>query len=220
MEGSTTKLGGGGHGAPTKFLVNTYLMVDDPSTNEIISWGQNNKSFIIKNPNDISRLLRQYFKHSNFYSFVRQLNIYGFRKIKHDQSEYANKYFLKDQHHLLGNIRRKKTVHSRSHGESKRLSFEAEIEKLSNEKASVESNISSFKQEISARKLHVGNLERRLKGIENRQMNLKNAFEMVMQNSKFVGKVYKKIDSLQFSNKRPFNAENSFVDDEMDYWKS
>lgn len=27
MEGSTTELGGGGNGAPTKFLVNTYHMV-------------------------------------------------------------------------------------------------------------------------------------------------------------------------------------------------
>ncbi|KAL5076014.1 hypothetical protein RYX36_014998 [Vicia faba] len=216
MEGSTTELGGGANGVPTKFLLKTYQMVDDPSTNEIVSWGRNNNSLVIKNPTGISSLLHHYFKHGNFYSFIRQLNTYGFRKINHYQCEYANENFRKDQQHLLGNIRRKETVHRHSLGELERLSFEEEIEKLSNEKASIESNISSFKHDISAGKLHVENVVRRLKEIENKQNDLKNSFEMALQNPKLVEKLFKKIDSLQFSNKRPFNAENSFVHNEMD----
>ena len=59
------------------FLKKCYEMVDDDSTNSIISWGQNNDSFIIWDVTQFSiQLLPKYFKHSNSSSFIRQLNIY------------------------------------------------------------------------------------------------------------------------------------------------
>lgn len=59
------------------FLVKCYEMVDDESTNELISWTESNDSFMIWNESKFSsQLLPKYFKHNNFSSFVRQLNIY------------------------------------------------------------------------------------------------------------------------------------------------
>lgn len=59
------------------FLSKTYDMVDDPSTNSIVSWSVTNKSFVVWNPPEFSRdLLPRFFKHSNFSSFIRQLNTY------------------------------------------------------------------------------------------------------------------------------------------------
>lgn len=59
------------------FLVKCYEMVSDESTNELISWTESNDSFIIWDESRFSsQLLPKYFKHSNFSSFVRQLNIY------------------------------------------------------------------------------------------------------------------------------------------------
>lgn len=59
------------------FLVKCYEMVNDESTNELISWSESNDSFIIWDESKFaSHLLPKYFKHSNFSSFVRQLNIY------------------------------------------------------------------------------------------------------------------------------------------------
>ncbi|CAK8567109.1 unnamed protein product [Lathyrus sativus] len=217
MENSTKESGGGGSGGPKKFLVKIYQMVDDPCTDNIVSWSQRNNSFIIKDSDEFSsNLLKKYFTHNNFSSFIRQLNSYGFHKIKQDQWEFANEYFLKDQYHLLDNIHRKKPVHSHSRGEVERFEFEEEIKKLSNEKAAIELDISNFELNMPAKKLHVDNLVQRLEASEHRHNNLKNSFEMVLQNPKFVEEMNKKVEfifSSRFSNKRPFidAGENAFV---------
>ncbi|CAK8574013.1 unnamed protein product [Lathyrus sativus] len=189
MENLTTKSGaGGGSGGTTRFLVKTYHMVEDLYTDNIVSRSQSNNCFIIMDPDECVSNLSKYFRHNNFSSFVRLLNTYGFHKIKHDQWEFSNEYFLKDQYYLLGNIHRKKTVHSHSLGEVERLALEEEIEKLANEKASIELDISSFNQYMPTKKLHVVNLVQRLKASGYRHNNLKNSFELVLQYPKFVKK--------------------------------
>jgi hypothetical protein len=59
------------------FLAKTYEMVDDPSSDPIVSWSKSNKSFVVWNPPEFARvLLPRFFKHNNFSSFIRQLNTY------------------------------------------------------------------------------------------------------------------------------------------------
>lgn len=62
---------------PPPFLSKTYDFVDDPNTNEIVSWSRGDNSFIVWDPHIFAmNLLPKYFKHNNFSSFVRQLNTY------------------------------------------------------------------------------------------------------------------------------------------------
>ncbi|XP_010263545.1 PREDICTED: heat shock factor protein HSF24-like [Nelumbo nucifera] len=99
---------------PAPFLTKTFQLVEDRSTDDMISWNDNGTTFVVWNPADFARdLLPNYFKHSNFSSFVRQLNIYGFRKIVPDRWEFANEYFRRGEKDLLSEIhRRKTTVHT------------------------------------------------------------------------------------------------------------
>ena len=62
---------------PPPFLTKTFDMVDDPTTNHIVSWNRGGSSFVVWDPHLFStNLLPRYFKHNNFSSFVRQLNTY------------------------------------------------------------------------------------------------------------------------------------------------
>ncbi|KAL1923167.1 uncharacterized protein VTP21DRAFT_9543 [Calcarisporiella thermophila] len=99
------------------FLSKLYSMVTDASTDCFIRWTETGTSFIVTNPDEFARvLLPRYFKHSNFSSFVRQLNKYHFHKVPHlliDENssetwEFSNPNFMSDRIDLLYFVPRKR----------------------------------------------------------------------------------------------------------------
>ena len=69
-------------GPPTAFLTKLWELVNegDPA---VISWSLNGTSFIVQDQDQFAKkVLPNYFKHQKMNSFVRQLNIYGFKKVK------------------------------------------------------------------------------------------------------------------------------------------
>ncbi|BAT86666.1 hypothetical protein LR48_Vigan102s006600 [Vigna angularis] len=204
MEGTGSGSGSSGPAAPAgpaPFLLKTYEMVDDSSTEEIVSWSSNNNTFIVWNPAEFSRLLLPtFFKHNNFSSFIRQLNTYGFRKVHPERWEFANEDFVKDQKHLLKNIHRRKPIHSHSLTQplvdSERSAFEEQIEKLSRDKATIQSNIFRFKQHHSAAKTYLQDLLLRLDGMEERQQNLLTFFQNALHNPTLLQQITRKIESM------------------------
>jgi hypothetical protein len=93
------------------FLVKLYEIVDGESTNEVVGWSEEGDSFVIKNSHEFSEvILPKYFKHNNFSSFIRQLNMYDFHKSRKKsdiQQVFKHPFFLKDKKHLLPQIKRK-----------------------------------------------------------------------------------------------------------------
>ena len=65
----------------TFLLLYTFQYTCQKSDN-LIAWGEDGNSFIIKNQSEFTKtMLPYYYKHSNMASFVRQLNMYGFHKV-------------------------------------------------------------------------------------------------------------------------------------------
>ncbi|KAI4383401.1 hypothetical protein MLD38_009243 [Melastoma candidum] len=96
---------------PAPFLTKTYQLVEDPGSDEVVSWNEEGTAFVVWKTADFAKdLLPKYFKHNNFSSFVRQLNTYGFRKIVPDKWEFANENFKRGEKDLLSQIRRRKTT--------------------------------------------------------------------------------------------------------------
>lgn len=202
MEGSQN----GSSNGPPPFLTKTYDMVDDPATNAMVSWSPGSNSFIVWNPTEFSRvLLPTYFKHSNFSSFVRQLNTYGFHKIDPERWEFANEGFLRGHRHLLKNIHRRKPVHSHSQQKGESLSggscveikqLEDETEKLRQEKQGLVMELVRLKQHQQGTEFDLQSLEERLQLMEQRQQRMMAFLAKAVQNPNFVAQLVQHHDKI------------------------
>ncbi|KAI4118527.1 MAG: hypothetical protein LQ345_001461 [Seirophora villosa] len=90
----------------TAFIHKLYNMLEDSTIQNLISWSSNNESFVMSPSADFSRVLAQYFKHTNISSFVRQLNMYGFHKVSDVFHTGSPDSALWEFKHGNGNFRR------------------------------------------------------------------------------------------------------------------
>ncbi|KAI9028981.1 HSF-type DNA-binding-domain-containing protein [Phycomyces nitens] len=101
------------------FVHKLYNMVVDTQYQHLIAWNYTGSSFIVCNIMEFSRdVLPKHFKHNNFSSFVRQLNMYGFHKVNKSPRghrtlaenqiwEFSHPKFLRNRADLLDDIKRK-----------------------------------------------------------------------------------------------------------------
>lgn len=111
------------------FLTKLWALVENPTCDDLICWDESGKSFHVFDQGRFAKeILPLYFKHSNIASFIRQLNMYGFRKVTNieqglktekDDLEFQHPYFQKDQEQLLEHIKRKITHHVPAHPQIK-----------------------------------------------------------------------------------------------------
>ncbi|KAG8370266.1 hypothetical protein BUALT_Bualt14G0099000 [Buddleja alternifolia] len=183
---------------PPPFLSKTYDLIDDPNTNEIVSWSKGNNSFVVWDPQAFAiNLLPRFFKHSNFSSFVRQLNTYGFKKVDPDKWEFANEGFLRGQRHLLKNITRRKTSSNckasnrrlESCVEVGRFGLDAEIDLLRRDNQILMAELVKLKQQQQSTKSYLKAMEERLKGTELKQKQTMSFLAKAIQNPTFVQQI-------------------------------
>ncbi|KAF5907657.1 heat shock factor protein 4, partial [Clarias magur] len=119
--GSTSVDGAFTNNVPA-FLTKLWTLVEDPETNHLICWSATGTSFHVFDQGRFAKeVLPKYFKHNNMASFVRQLNMYGFRKVvnieqsglvkpERDDTEFQHLFFLQGHEHLLEHIKRKVSI--------------------------------------------------------------------------------------------------------------
>ncbi|KAI8988723.1 HSF-type DNA-binding-domain-containing protein [Pilobolus umbonatus] len=105
--------------AVSSFISKLYNMVENGRHENLISWNTNGTSFFVYNAVQFSQeVLPDFFKHSNFSSFVRLLNMYNFHKInksprgqrginENEVWEFSHPKFRHGHPELLKEIKRK-----------------------------------------------------------------------------------------------------------------
>ncbi|XP_074058800.1 heat shock factor protein 4 isoform X3 [Macrotis lagotis] len=156
------------------FLTKLWTLVGDPETNHLICWSPNGTSFHVRDQGRFAKeVLPKYFKHNNMASFVRQLNMYGFRKVvsieqgglvkpDRDDTEFQHLCFLRGHEHLLEHIKRKVSV---LRSEESRLRQEdlsrllCEVQLLRGQQDSAEGQLQDLRQQNEVLWREVVNLQ-------------------------------------------------------------
>lgn len=111
----------GRRGVPQQFPIKLYGMLEaesDPTRPEherIISWSASGKAFHIEDTTLFSTsVLPKYFRTNKFSSFQRNLNLYGFSKVKRgaDMDMYAHDSFIRGRPDLLAQLKKCKSKSS------------------------------------------------------------------------------------------------------------
>ena len=83
----------------------------NPKNSELIGWTEDDNCFLVHQIDRFSKdLLPLFFRHSNYSSFLRQLNLYGFvKKRYHDDRKhlFTHPLFVRDQPHTHSLIKRR-----------------------------------------------------------------------------------------------------------------
>nr|CAD1833810.1 unnamed protein product [Ananas comosus var. bracteatus] len=98
---------------PAPFLTKTYQLVDDPCTDHIVSWGEDDTTFVVWRP--LSLLETSSPTTSSTTTSQALLGNSTPIKIVADRWEFANEFFKRGAKHLLSEIHRRKSSQPSSH---------------------------------------------------------------------------------------------------------
>jgi len=96
-----------------KFLLKTYEILEKPDYQDMIHWSPDGTAIIIDKVHDFSQnVLPLYFKHSNYMSFIRQLNMYGFTRseVFKDKLAFSQPLFQRGRKENLVKMQRKTQI--------------------------------------------------------------------------------------------------------------
>lgn len=162
-----------------KFLRRLFKETSDPS-NEDIAWTEDGNTIRIVNKDAfVKNTLPTLSKTKEYSAFIRQLNIYGFVKVKNekndDTEEYYNCFFKRDQPNLMGFMKRTGKA-SRSESRLNWPSIENSIAFLSNSNFRLSNEVGLLRERVDKQERTINGLLEILSrvfrsGIQNMKMD-------------------------------------------------
>jgi len=171
----------------SNFLQKTYLMISTCNP-MLASWSEDGTKIIIKDSKKFEKdELKNYFQHSKFSSFSRQLNFYGFKKsssrsslissrVSKGQIIFQNLLFVRDRIELLKQIKR-----STNHGNAN-TSLSQNQEQV---QAFHSQEVNNLKTKVADLESSNGHLQTQLTTMTNDFAALQNQITLILDNLKY-----------------------------------
>lgn len=172
-----------------KFISKLIDIVSNSSLENIVKWNENGDIIeIIDEKKFINEILPLYFKHNNFQNFIRQLNMYGFKKVKNynkDVIPYSNPYFRRNCYSLINEINRKNTGSNFFQYEEKEESSQKKDVEYYEKESEKDEPMKNFKEEKDEKILNkkINFLYKKLMDMDERIVNLEKINSVLINNN-------------------------------------
>ncbi|KAL6005930.1 hypothetical protein ACLOJK_039975 [Asimina triloba] len=192
---------------PPPFLTKTFDMVEDTTTDSIVSWSPGRNSFIVwdaHKADDIQfspdEMVMGFAQFSVCCRNVSMSNLeMGFRKVDPDRWEFANEGFLGGQRHLLKNIKRRRHVSQHLQQpqdmgvcvEIGQFGLDGEIEQLRRDRGILVAEIVKLRLQQQTSRSQLATMEERLRGTERKQQQMMAFLARALNNPTFVQQLIK-----------------------------
>ncbi|PPD83483.1 hypothetical protein GOBAR_DD19573 [Gossypium barbadense] len=183
----------------TPFLSKTFDVVDDPSTDSVVSWSSDNNSFVVWKVPEFARDLLPMFKYVLVITNRLWSGIGGFKKVDPDRWEFANEGFLRGQKHALKAISRRKpaNVHCNQQQNSSigacvdvgKFGLQEEVEGLKRDKNVLMQELVRVRQQQQATDNQLQAYGQRVQMMEQRQQQMMSFLAKVMQTPGFLNQL-------------------------------
>lgn len=139
------------------FLLKLVNLLEQDEFKEFIAWSDDGTYFVVHDQSSFSKqVLPKFFKHNRFSSFVRQLNMYGFRKvplltsgvmlIAQESIGFHHPFFIRGELNLLQHIKRKVTQPAKFQ-QDELVQIIEDVQQVKSSQSDINSSLSELKRE-------------------------------------------------------------------------
>ncbi|WPH00089.1 response regulator [Acrodontium crateriforme] len=175
------------------FVRKLYKMLESPQDESVVRWGNEGDSFVVlENEKFTKHILPKHFKHSNFASFVRQLNKYDFHKVRHNNEEggqspygagaweFKHPDFKMNNKDALDNIRRKAPAPRKPNAMAEELIPTQQMDLVNTQLVATQQQLQQLQERYNELSMHHSMLLQELIGVQKTVVNHEHVMQYVM----------------------------------------
>ncbi|PNS21688.1 Transcription factor prr1 [Sphaceloma murrayae] len=175
------------------FVRKLYKMLESPQDESVVRWGDQGDSFVVlENEKFTKHILPKHFKHSNFASFVRQLNKYDFHKVRHNNEdnnsspygagawEFKHPDFRANNKDALDNIRRKAPAPRKPNAMGEDILPTQQMDMFNTQVVATQQQLQQLQERYNELSMHHSLLLQELIGVQKTVVNHEHVMQYVM----------------------------------------